>query len=32
MQHQSFLHNRLGGLQVMVPGTETWQYVKVGRI
>ncbi|KZT66970.1 Clavaminate synthase-like protein [Daedalea quercina L-15889] len=24
----SFLHNRLGGLQVMVPGTETWQYVK----
>ena len=26
---QSFLHNRLGGLQVMVPGTETWQYVKV---
>lgn len=27
---QSFLHNRLGGLQVMVPGTEEWQYVKVG--
>jgi len=24
----SFLHNRLGGLQVMVPGTEEWQYVK----
>ncbi|KAI0751909.1 Clavaminate synthase-like protein [Daedaleopsis nitida] len=24
----SFLHNRLGGLQVMVPGTEDWQYVK----
>ncbi|KAI0686222.1 Clavaminate synthase-like protein [Earliella scabrosa] len=24
----SFLHNRLGGLQVMVPGTEQWQYVK----
>jgi len=24
----SFLHNRLGGLQVMPPGTETWQYVK----
>ncbi|CCM03873.1 uncharacterized protein FIBRA_06024 [Fibroporia radiculosa] len=24
----SFLHNRLGGLQVMVPGTETWQYIK----
>ncbi|KAH9918580.1 Clavaminate synthase-like protein [Epithele typhae] len=24
----SFLHNRLGGLQVMVPGTRTWQYVK----
>jgi len=24
----SFLHNRLGGLQVMVPGTQTWQYVK----
>jgi isopenicillin N synthase-like dioxygenase len=26
---QSFLHNRLGGLQVLVPGTEKWQYVKV---
>lgn len=26
---QSFLHNRLGGLQVMVPGTEEWQYIKV---
>ncbi|KAF8684886.1 hypothetical protein AX14_004079 [Amanita brunnescens Koide BX004] len=24
----SFLHNRLGGLQVLVPGTEAWQYVK----
>ncbi|KAJ7116904.1 Clavaminate synthase-like protein [Mycena epipterygia] len=24
----SFLHNRLGGLQVFVPGAETWQYVK----
>ncbi|KAI0637480.1 Clavaminate synthase-like protein [Trametes polyzona] len=24
----SFLHNRLGGLQVMVPGTNEWQYVK----
>ncbi|KAI0352451.1 Clavaminate synthase-like protein [Trametes cingulata] len=24
----SFLHNRLGGLQVMVPGTDKWQYVK----
>jgi len=24
----SFLHNRLGGLQVLVPGVETWQYVK----
>ncbi|KAF7339074.1 Clavaminate synthase-like protein [Mycena venus] len=24
----SFLHNRLGGLQVLVPGTEEWQYVK----
>lgn len=24
----SFLHNRLGGLQVMVPGTSHWQYVK----
>ncbi|KAH9887649.1 Clavaminate synthase-like protein [Cubamyces lactineus] len=24
----SFLHNRLGGLQVMVPGTEEWQYVR----
>jgi hypothetical protein len=26
---QSFLHNRLGGLQVLVPGTEEWKYVKV---
>ena len=26
---KSFLHNRLGGLQVMVPGTEEWQHVKV---
>ncbi|EPS99724.1 hypothetical protein FOMPIDRAFT_129139 [Fomitopsis schrenkii] len=24
----SFLHNRLGGLQVMVPGSSTWLYVK----
>ncbi|KAG6829305.1 hypothetical protein H0H92_004982 [Tricholoma furcatifolium] len=24
----SFLHNRLGGLQVLVPGIDTWQYVK----
>ncbi|KAH9910748.1 uncharacterized protein BXZ73DRAFT_57783 [Epithele typhae] len=24
----SFLHNRLGGLQDMVPGTQTWRYVK----
>ncbi|RDB30721.1 hypothetical protein Hypma_005943 [Hypsizygus marmoreus] len=24
----SFLHNRLGGLQVLVPGVDTWQYVK----
>ncbi|KAH9918577.1 Clavaminate synthase-like protein [Epithele typhae] len=24
----SFLHNRLGGLQVMVPGTNEWQYVR----
>ncbi|KAF7288798.1 Clavaminate synthase-like protein [Mycena chlorophos] len=24
----SFLHNRLGGLQVFVPGAEEWQYVK----
>ncbi|TFK62217.1 Clavaminate synthase-like protein [Pluteus cervinus] len=24
----SFLHNRLGGLQVLVPGCEEWQYVK----
>jgi len=24
----SFLHNRLGGLQVRVPGSETWQYIK----
>ncbi len=28
---QSFLHNRLGGLQVMVPGTNEWQYVRVRR-
>lgn len=25
----SFLINRLGGLQVLVPGTEEWQYIKV---
>jgi hypothetical protein len=25
----SFLHNRLGGLQVLVPGSEDWQYIKV---
>lgn len=24
----SFLHNRLGGLQVLPPGSEDWQYVK----
>jgi len=24
----SFLHNRLGGLQVLVPGTDEWQYIK----
>ncbi|KAJ3497907.1 hypothetical protein NLJ89_g10288 [Agrocybe chaxingu] len=24
----SFLHNRLGGLQVLVPGSDSWQYVK----
>jgi len=24
----SFLHNRLGGLQVLPPGSESWQYVK----
>jgi len=24
----TFLHNRLGGLQVLPPGAETWQYVK----
>ncbi|KAJ7661592.1 hypothetical protein DFH06DRAFT_376782 [Mycena polygramma] len=24
----SFLHNRLGGLQVLVPGSEDWQYIK----
>jgi len=24
----SFLHNRLGGLQVLIPGAESWQYVK----
>lgn len=26
---QTFLHNRLGGLQVMLPGTTDWRYVKV---
>ncbi len=25
----SFLHNRLGGLQVLPPGYEEWQFVKV---
>jgi isopenicillin N synthase-like dioxygenase len=25
----SFLHNRLGGLQVLRPGSEDWQYIKV---
>ncbi|KAH9041818.1 Clavaminate synthase-like protein [Lactarius hengduanensis] len=25
---QSFLHNRLGGLQVLPPGTDEWKYVK----
>ncbi|KAF4592930.1 hypothetical protein EYR38_008636 [Pleurotus pulmonarius] len=24
----SFLHNRLGGLQVLPPNSETWQYIK----
>ncbi|KAF9523080.1 hypothetical protein CPB83DRAFT_776057 [Crepidotus variabilis] len=24
----SFLHNRLGGLQVLPPGSEDWQYIK----
>lgn len=24
----SFLHNRLGGLQVLPPGYDTWQYVR----
>jgi len=24
----SFLHNILGGLQVLVPGTNSWQYIK----
>ncbi|KAF5352831.1 hypothetical protein D9756_006287 [Leucocoprinus leucothites] len=24
----SFLHNRLGGLQVLAPGSDDWQYVK----
>ncbi|TFK32120.1 hypothetical protein BDQ12DRAFT_639162 [Crucibulum laeve] len=24
----SFLHNRLGGLQVLVPSSDSWQYVK----
>ena len=26
---QSFLHNRLGGLQVLPPGSDKWLYVKV---
>jgi len=25
----SFLHNRLGGLQVLPPGITEWQYIKV---
>lgn len=25
----SFLHNRLGGLQVLVPASDSWQYIKV---
>ncbi|KAI0923895.1 hypothetical protein AcV5_009309 [Taiwanofungus camphoratus] len=25
---KSVLHNRLGGLQVLAPGTDNWQYVK----
>ena len=29
LSYQSFLHNRLGGLQVLPPGSEEWQYVKV---
>ena len=29
LDRQSFLHNRLGGLQVMPPGSQTWQYIKV---
>ncbi len=28
---QSFLHNRLGGLQVLPPGADEWNYVKVGQ-
>ncbi|KAI0734019.1 Clavaminate synthase-like protein [Fomitopsis betulina] len=24
----SFLHNRLGGLQVLAPGTEDWKYIR----
>jgi len=28
----SFLHNRLGGLQVLPPGVEEWQHVKVSSI
>jgi len=24
----SFLHNKLGGLQVLVPGTDDWQFIK----
>ncbi|KAF5352832.1 hypothetical protein D9756_006288 [Leucocoprinus leucothites] len=24
----SFLHNRLGGLQVLVPGSDYWQYIR----
>ncbi len=27
----SFLHNRLGGLQVLPPGYKEWQYVKVSQ-
>ncbi len=27
----TFLHNRLGGLQVLAPGSSTWHYVKTHR-
>ena len=32
VRHQSFLHNRLSGLQVLPPGSDRWLYVKVRNV